>query len=293
MTAKDNTGTKRPLIILTGPTAVGKTALSIGLAKKQYRVRSYLQIQCRFIVEWILARRRSQRNRWMEYRTILIDIMDPSDSFHVMAFQQKCKEAMEDIYARHKIPILVGGTGFYIQSVLYDISFTETDTDIEYRQELQKIAEEQGGYVLHARLAKIDPEAADEIHPNNVKRVIRALEFNHQTGEKISIHNEQERQKKSPYQFRYYVLSLPREILYDRINRRVDVMRRDGLVDEVKGLLQQGITPNMVSMQGLGYKKLLMHCRGAVLLRKHLNGSSVKPDILQSVSLPGFGVNGM
>ena len=117
---------------------------------------------------------------------------------------------------------------------MYDISFTETDTDIEYRQELQKIAEEQGGYVLHARLAKIDPEAADEIHPNNVKRVIRALEFNHQTGEKISIHNEQERQKKSPYQFRYYVLSLPREILYDRINRRVDMMRRDGLVDEVK-----------------------------------------------------------
>lgn len=170
---------------------------------------------------------------------------------------------MEDIYARHKIPILVGGTGFYIQSVLYDISFTETDTDIEYRQKLQKIAEEQGGYVLHARLAKIDPEAADEIHPNNVKRVIRALEFNHQTGEKISIHNEQERQKKSPYQFRYYVLSLPREILYDRINRRVDVMRRDGLVDEVKGLLQQGITPNMVSMQGLGYKEIIDALQGS------------------------------
>ena len=116
--------------------------------------------------------------------------------------------------------------------------------------------------MLHARLAKIDPEAADEIHPNNVKRVIRALEFNHQTGEKISIHNEQERQKKSPYQFRYYVLSLPREILYDRINRRVDVMRRDGLVDEVKGLLQQGITPNMVSMQGLGYKEILAYLEG-------------------------------
>ena len=117
--------------------------------------------------------------------------------------------------------------------------------------------------MLHARLAKIDPEAADEIHPNNVKRVIRALEFNHQTGEKISIHNEQERQRKSPYQFRYYVLSLPREILYDRINRRVDVMRRDGLVDEVKGLLQQGITPNMVSMQGLGYKEIIDALQGS------------------------------
>uniref|UniRef100_UPI004029803D tRNA (adenosine(37)-N6)-dimethylallyltransferase MiaA n=1 Tax=Butyribacter sp. TaxID=2822465 RepID=UPI004029803D len=246
MTAKDNTGTKRPLIILTGPTAVGKTALSIGLAKAiQGEIISADSMQVYRGMDIGTAKITKEQMDGVPHH--LIDIMDPSDSFHVMAFQQKCKEAMEDIYARHKIPILVGGTGFYIQSVLYDISFTETDTDIEYRQELQKIAEEQGGYVLHARLAKIDPEAADEIHPNNVKRVIRALEFNHQTGEKISIHNEQERQKKSPYQFRYYVLSLPREILYDRINRRVDMMRRDGLVDEVKGLLQQGITPNMVS----------------------------------------------
>ena len=198
---------------MTGPTAVGKTALSIGLAKAiQGEIISADSMQVYRGMDIGTAKITKEQMDGVPHH--LIDIMDPSDSFHVMAFQQKCKEAMEDIYARHKIPILVGGTGFYIQSVLYDISFTETDTDIEYRQELQKIAEEQGGYVLHARLAKIDPEAADEIHPNNVKRVIRALEFNHQTGEKISIHNEQERQKKSPYQFRYYVLSLPREILY-------------------------------------------------------------------------------
>lgn len=194
MTAKDNTGTKRPLIILTGPTAVGKTALSIGLAKAiQGEIISADSMQVYRGMDIGTAKITKEQMDGVPHH--LIDIMDPSDSFHVMAFQQKCKEAMEDIYARHKIPILVGGTGFYIQSVLYDISFTETDTDIEYRQKLQKIAEEQGGYVLHARLAKIDPEAADEIHPNNVKRVIRALEFNHQTGEKISIHNEQERQK--------------------------------------------------------------------------------------------------
>ena len=198
MTAKDNTGTKRPLIILTGPTAVGKTALSIGLAKAiQGEIISADSMQVYRGMDIGTAKITKEQMDGVPHH--LIDIMDPSDSFHVMAFQQKCKEAMEDIYARHKIPILVGGTGFYIQSVLYDISFTETDTDIEYRQELQKIAEEQGGYVLHARLAKIDPEAADEIHPNNVKRVIRALEFYEQTGKRISEHNETQRQRESPY----------------------------------------------------------------------------------------------
>ena len=269
MTAKDNTGTKRPLIILTGPTAVGKTALSIGLAKAiQGEIISADSMQVYRGMDIGTAKITKEQMDGVPHH--LIDIMDPSDSFHVMAFQQKCKEAMEDIYARHKIPILVGGTGFYIQSVLYDISFTETDTDIEYRQELQKIAEEQGGYVLHARLAKIDPEAADEIHPNNVKRVIRALEFYEKNHYPISEHNETQQHRESPYEFRYFVLNDEREKLYQKIELRVDEMVQNGLLDEVKHLKEMGYHRGMVSMQGLGYKEILDYLDGVTSLDEAL-----------------------
>ncbi|MCH5268143.1 MAG: tRNA (adenosine(37)-N6)-dimethylallyltransferase MiaA [Lachnospiraceae bacterium] len=250
-----------PLIILTGPTAVGKTSLSVKLAKE--------------IGGEIISADSMQVYRHMDIGTAkiakeemdgiphhLIDILEPTESFNVMLFQEKCKQAIQEIYRRGNIPILVGGTGFYIQSVLYDISFTETETDTAYRQELQQIADKEGAYVLHAKLAKIDPEAAEEIHPNNVKRVIRALEYYHQTGRQISTHNAMERQKESPYRFRYYVLSLPREELYSRINLRVDAMREAGLVEEVKKLLDMGCTPDMVSMQGLGYKEVIQALAG-------------------------------
>ena len=164
---------------------------------------------------------------------------------------------MERIYSKGKIPIIVGGTGFYIQSVLYDIDFTENEADTSYRQMLEQKAENEGVQKLHQELAQVDPESAEQIHPNNVKKVIRALEYYQQTGQKISEHNETQRQKESPYDFIYYVLSLPREILYERINKRVDQMRRDGLIEEVKQLEERGCTREMVSMQGLGYKEIL------------------------------------
>ena len=247
---------KRPLIILTGPTAVGKTALSIGLAKA--------------IGGEIISADSMQVYRGMDIGTAkilpeqmqgvphyLIDEFEPEDAFNVVIFQQRCKECMEDIYSRNKIPIIVGGTGFYIQSVLYDIDFTENDADMKYRQSLEEFAKCHGGEALHQKLAKVDPASAETIHANNVKRVIRALEYYHQTGERISEHNAQQRQKESPYDFIYYVLSLPREILYDRINLRVDQMREEGLVEEVKSLKDMGCDRSMVSMQGLGYKEIL------------------------------------
>lgn len=247
---------KRPLIILTGPTAVGKTALSIGLAKA--------------VGGEIISADSMQVYKGMDIGTAkiapeemdgvphyLVDELEPWEEFNVVVFQKLCKQYMEQIYAKGKIPIIVGGTGFYIQSVLYDIDFTENEADTSYRQMLERKAEDEGAEVLHQELAKVDQESAEQIHPNNVKKVIRAMEYYHQTGQKISEHNETQRQKESPYDFIYYVLSLPREILYDRINKRVDLMRQEGLEEEVKRLEERGCTREMVSMQGLGYKEIL------------------------------------
>ena len=169
---------------------------------------------------------------------------------------------MTDIYSRGKIPIIVGGTGFYIQALLYDIDFTENEGDSVYREKLEALAKEKGAAYLHGQLAMVDPKSAEEIHANNIKRVIRALEFYHQTGQKISEHNERERQKESPYQFCYFVLNDRRECLYERIDQRVDQMIRNGLVQEVQMLKERGCTKQMVSMQGLGYKEIFSYLEG-------------------------------
>jgi len=192
----------------------------------------------------------------------LIDELLPDEPFHVVRFQQMAKQAMEEIYAKGKIPIVVGGTGFYIQALLYDIDFTESDENATYRSELEAIATQKGAQYLHDMLRKVDTASADAIHANNVKRVIRALEFHHQTGDKISDHNAEERVKQSPYDFCYFVLNDERKRLYERINLRVDRMLEEGLVAEVQALKEKGYTRDMVSMQGLGYKEILDYLNG-------------------------------
>ncbi len=197
----------------------------------------------------------------------LVDELKPWDEFHVVRFQQMAKKAMEQIYANGHIPIIVGGgTGFYIQALLYDIDFTSTSQDDNYRQDLENLAKEKGAEYLHNMLREIDPKSAEDIHANNIKRVIRALEYYHQTGQKMSRHNEEERQKESPYEFVYFVLNAPREQLYQRIDRRVDQMMSEGLVEEVKRLKEMGCTKEMVSMQGLGYKEILAYLDGEYAL---------------------------
>ena len=156
----------------------------------------------------------------------------------------------------------MGGTGFYIQAVTGDIDFTECGEDNSYRKELEKKAKEQGPEVLHRMLLEVDPESALAIHANNTKRVIRALEYYQQTGEPISLHNQQQRQKESPYNLAYFVLNDERSRLYERIDARIDEMLREGLVDEVKRLQQMGYHKGMVSMQGLGYKEILSYLDG-------------------------------
>lgn len=247
---------KRPLIILTGPTAVGKTKLSIGLAKAlNGEIISADSMQVYQKMDIGTAKIKPEEMQGIKH--YLIDEFLPTDEFNVAIFQDRCKKYIREIYKKGKVPILVGGTGFYIQAVLYSIDFAKTDIDSEFREELTKFAKEYGNDALHQELAKVDEASAKAIHPNNVKRVIRALEYFKQTGQKMSEHNETQQQKQADYNFRYYVLSLPRDILYDRINERVDAMRTEGLVEEVKKLLAQGCTKDMVSMQGLGYKEII------------------------------------
>lgn len=252
---------KKPLIILTGPTAVGKTKASIGLAKaiggeiiSADSMQVYRQMD--------IGSAKITREEMDGIPHYLIDVLDPEEEFHVVRFQQMAKAAMAEIYSRGKIPIVVGGTGFYIQALLYDIDFTENEGDAAYRRQLETAAKEKGAAYLHAQLVAVDPKAAQEIHANNVKRVIRALEFYEQTGERISEHNERERQKESPYQFCYFVLNDKRECLYDRIDKRVDQMIQNGLVEEVRRLKERGCTKQMVSMQGLGYKEIFAYLEG-------------------------------
>ena len=178
-------------------------------------------------------------------------------------FTQKAREAMLGIYERGRIPIVVGGTGFYIQALLYDIDFTENGEDKSFRHELEELAKTpEGAGRLHQRLKEVDPVSAEMIHANNTKRVIRALEFFEETGTRISDHNEQQRQKESPYRFCYFVLEDERSLLYERIDRRVDEMISQGLVQEVEKLRSQGCDRSMVSMQGLGYKEILGFLEG-------------------------------
>ena len=256
---------KRPLVILTGPTAVGKTAASIGLAKAiGGEIISADSMQVYKEMDIGSAKIRPEEMDGVPHH--LVDVLDPSEDFNVVLFQQMAKEAMEGIYQRGHIPIVVGGTGFYIQALLYDIDFTENNADTAYREELEALAKTQGAEYLHEMLEKVDPESAEQIHFHNIKRVIRALEYYHQTGQKMSRHNEEERQKESPYEFVYFVLNAPREQLYQRIDRRVDQMMSEGLVEEVKRLKEMGCTKEMVSMQGLGYKEILAYLDGEYAL---------------------------
>lgn len=252
---------KKPLIILTGPTAVGKTKLSIKLAREvNGEIISADSMQVYRYMDIGSAKIRPEEMEEIPHH--LVDCLDPDEEFNVVRFQKMAKEAMEDIYARNRIPILVGGTGFYIQAVTGDIDFTECGEDNSYRKDLEKKAKEQGPEVLHRMLLEVDPESALAIHANNTKRVIRALEYYQQTGEPISLHNQQQRQKESPYNLAYFVLNDERSRLYERIDARIDEMLREGLVDEVKRLQQMGYHKGMVSMQGLGYKEILSYLDG-------------------------------
>ncbi len=252
---------KKPLIVLTGPTAVGKTKLSIALAKAvNGEIISADSMQVYRYMDVGSAKITPDEMDGVPHH--LVDVLDPTEDFNIVLFQQLAKKAMEEIYSKSRIPILVGGTGFYIQAITRDIDFTQSEQDDSYRKELEALAAEKGNTFLHDMLASVDPKSAEDIHENNVKRVIRALEFYKQNGTQISEHNEEQKEHVSPYDLAYFVLNAPRPLLYERIDARVDGMLKNGLVEEVKTLQRMGCHRGMVSMQGLGYKEILAWLEG-------------------------------
>lgn len=247
----------KPLIILTGPTGVGKTELSIKLAKEvDGEIISADSMQVYRDMNIGTAKILPEEMGGVTH--YLINEFLPDEDFNVVKFKEYTKRYMDEIYEKGKIPIIVGGTGFYIQAVLYDIDFSKTNNDTSYRVELEELATTKGKEYLHNMLKEVDEKSALAIHSNNTKKVIRALEYYHLTGHRISDHNEEQRQNESPYNFAYLVLNNDREILYSRIDQRVDKMIADGLIDEVKDLYyNHGYKRDLVSMQGLGYKEII------------------------------------
>lgn len=257
----------KDVIVLTGPTAVGKTSLSIAIAKAvggeiisadSMQVYKYMNIGTAKITE----------EEKCGIPHFLIDEFEPDEEFNVTIFKNKVMGYIEDIKSRGKVPIIVGGTGFYIQSVIYDINFNEYGDDSEARKKYELMAETIGKSELHKKLALVDREYADSVSENNVKKVVRALTFFEMTGEKLSEHNKRERERHSPFDFAYFVLTMDRKKLYERIDKRVDLMFDMGLVDEVKALMAKGYDKSLVSMQGIGYKEVIDYLNGETSLEE-------------------------
>ena len=254
---------KKPLVIIAGPTATGKSKYSIAFSKEHngsvisadsMQVYKYMDIGSAKIMP-------SEMEGIPHY---LVDELEPKEEFHVARFKEMAEEALKVIYHEKRLPVVCGGTGFYIQALLYGADFSEGETDDDLRKELEDFANEKGVDALFERLYKVDPASCDVIHKNNIKRVIRALEFYELTGKRISEHNEEQKQKESEYNFAFFVLNDDRKKLYDGIDRRVDKMVEAGLYDEVKRLFDMGYTRDFVSMQGLGYKEVLDAIEGII-----------------------------
>lgn len=258
---------KKPLIVIAGATACGKTASSVQLARQingqiisadSMQAYKYMDIGTAKITE----------NEKKNIKHYFIDEIYPDEDFSVSIFKKRAKKYIKNIYEDKKIPILVGGTGFYINSVIYDNDFTKMEKNNEYRDEMYKIAKEKGEDFLHNMLKNIDYISYEKIHKNNVKKVVRALEYYKITGKKISKHNEDEKKKSLAYNVYFFVLNIERNILYERINKRVDIMMQNGLLGEVRHLLDMRYKKQLVSMQGIGYKEMLGYIYGEYSLEE-------------------------
>lgn len=252
---------KTPVVVIVGPTAVGKTKTGIELAKAfDGEIVSGDSVQVYRGMDIGSAKVTKEEAEGIPHH--LIDICDPDDAMSVAMFQQLARAAIDDIYARGKLPIIVGGTGLYIRSILYDYEFVERPVDEALRAELERFAEVEGREALHQRLVQLDPERAATIHPNNVRRVVRALE--------VTMQGDTQTTDSAPsehYDYRLFVLHADREILYDRINQRVDAMMEAGLVEEVERLLAQGYRDTQ-AMRAIGYKEMIPFIDGNISKEK-------------------------
>ena len=259
--------TKDKLIILAGPTASGKTSVSIDLAKRiGGEIISADSMQVYRGMDVGTAKIKADEMQGVKH--YLINVLDPTEDFNIVKFQDMVKYSIGEIKRNGHIPILVGGTGFYIQSVIYDIDFDTQDDNGDIRKALEEEYDNKGADFMYEKLKKIDSVSAENIHKNNKKRIIRAIEYFLINSAPISAHNESQRKKNSPYDFRFFVLNPPRDILYDRINKRVDKIVEKGLVDEVKSLIESGLSIDSISMQGIGYKEIVEYLEGNIPLDK-------------------------
>ncbi len=252
---------KFPLLVIVGPTAVGKTSLSIQLARQlRGEIISADSMQVYRYLDIGTAKPTPDEQKEAPHH--LIDVVNPDQRFTVYDYQKLAQKAIVQVYERGKLPILTGGTGLYIKAVLDQYAFTKTQSDLHGRKELQKEAQKKGKEHLYARLEKIDPEAARRIHPNDLRRVIRALEYYQVTGEPISQQWKKTQEKESPYQAMMVGLNMPRPSLYERIEKRVDQMIAEGLIEEVEGLLKADYNKNLKPLQSLGYRHIINFLEG-------------------------------
>ena len=278
---------KLPLVVLTGPTAVGKTSLSIRLAHEiSAEIISADSMQVYKRMDIGTAKIRKKEMDGITHH--MIDILEPQEDFNVTMFVSMASELVKKITDRGNIPLITGGTGFYIQALLKNVMFTEEKEDSSIRRELMEYAAANGTEALHDMLGMTDPEYAAQVHPNNIKRVIRAIEYYRQTGDKFSEHNKREALRESPYNYAYFVLNDSRSHIYDRINKRVDIMMQDGLVNEVASLLEEGCTTDMVSMQGLGYKEIIEYIQGKCTLDEAVDNLKQSTRHFAKRQLTGF-----
>lgn len=261
---------KQPLIIIAGPTASGKTSISIEVAKEingeiisadSMQIYKYMNIGTAKISK-------SEMDGIKHY---LIDEIYPDESFSVSDFQSKAIEYINLIQEKGKFPIIVGGTGLYINSLVYDLDFTQAVSNWELREKYLEKARKYGNQCLYDELIKIDAESASRIHINDTKRIVRALEIYYETGKPMSYFYKDFRKENDNYNIVYIGFTMDRDILYERINKRVDTMIELGLIEEVKSLLDMGYTEELVSMQGLGYKEIIEYLKGNYSLEEAID----------------------
>lgn len=255
------------VVVIAGPTASGKTDLAISLAKAvngeiisadSMQIYQYMNI----------GTAKPAREEMQGIPHHMLDVVKPDEPFSVAQYKEKAEECIHDILSRKRLPIIAGGTGLYINSLIYNIRFSETVCDEDFRERMNALAVMGGPKVLHDRLREVDPESAERIHFNNVKRVIRALEVFEFTGKPITQHQKESRLEPPPYRYLTFLLDMDREELYDRIDKRVDRMLQQGLLDEVKALLEMGYRLGSTAMQGLGYKELIRYLNGEISLEE-------------------------
>jgi len=254
---------KIPLVVIVGPTAAGKTDLAIQAAKRLHgEIVSADSMQIYRYMDIGTAKPTMEERRGIPHH--MIDIVDPDEEFNAALFQRGAKEAIRRIAERGRLAILAGGTGLYVNSILYPMNFTDAVEDPEYRSYLNGLLTLHGRGHLHDLLNQVDPDTAARLHPNDTRRVIRALEVYHVTGKTMMEYRQDFRDMEPLYEWMLYGLTMDRQKLYERINGRVDRMIEAGLIEEVKGLLDMGYSGDLVSMQGLGYKEIIRYLEGRI-----------------------------